>query len=255
MLVFLLLPLLRGGDTPAVHRAAAMELARQGDWRAAEERQREAMAACASCDAETRMGLRAELAAYLVLGGFPEAAAPLWRQSLAELAADSPSRTTALLGLGVALHAAGRTADAAKAWEEACLRAEEDRERAACQFNIAVAKMEREPVWSELEELLPVLLTAPGPMSRATALLQTARAAAWAGRRNRAMELLARAEAVVRDELSARHPFLADIFHARAEASEEKEAKAWRKRAARAASGRGWERGTVSAAELKKKPR
>jgi tetratricopeptide (TPR) repeat protein len=255
---FAILPLSAGQD-PGAARSAASAFAHRGDWRSAESHQRQALAACHSCSPEDRAVLRAELAGYLTLGGFPEAAIPLWKQSLAELPADSRLGPISFLGLGVALHAAGRTRDAQAAWTQAChAPANDTLENAACRFNVAAARMDSGDVWSEMEELLPVLLTVNGPISRATVLIQTARAAHMAGRFSRALTLLDRADTVIVGELDEKHPFRAMVFHARAEIAaklgDRKEAKLWRKKAARLPGKNGWDRGTVSIEELKGKP-
>ena len=176
LFVLAILPLSAGPDPAAARSASAA--ARRGDWRSAESLQRQALQSCRPCTPDDLAILRAELAGYLTLGGFPEAAIPLWNRSLADLPAASPLRPTSFLGLGVAFHAAGRVREARQAWVRACHAPTSDQlQNAACRFNIAVARMESAPVWSELEELLPVLLTVDGAISRATVLLQTARAA------------------------------------------------------------------------------
>lgn len=76
------LPLSAGQD-PVAARSAASAFARRGDWRGAEFQQRQALQSCRPCTPEDAAVLRAELAGYLTLGGFPEAAIPLWNRSLA----------------------------------------------------------------------------------------------------------------------------------------------------------------------------
>ena len=259
--VFCLLAILplSAGEDPHIGRDAALASARRGHWRAAESQQRAALAACRACTAEELAVLRAELAGYLTLGGFPEAAIPLWKQSLSELPQQSRLRATSLLGLGVAYQDAGRGADAKRAWEQACKAPLLDAiETAACRFNIAVARMDTAIVWSEMEEILPTLLTANGAISRATALLQTARAAALAGQGPRAAQLLDQADAVIVWELDPKHPFRAFVYHAQAQLAEKqgngKEASAWRKKAAKVPEQKGWDRGTVSLEELRRGP-
>ena len=258
LFVFAILPLAAGPD-PAAARSAASASARRGDWRSAESHQRRALQSCRPCTPESLSILRAELAGYLTLGGFPEAAIPLWNRSLADLPAVSPLRPTSFLGLGVALHAAGRVREARQAWDRACHAPTGDQlQDAACRFNIAVARMDSASVWSEMEELLPVLLTFDGPISRATVLLQTARAAHLASQPNRALALLDQADAVIVRELDERHPFRASVFDARAQIAakngDNKQAKLWRKKAQKLPEPKGWDRGTVSIEELKGKP-
>lgn len=258
LLFFFAVLSLSAGQDPNSGRMAAIAAAHRGDWRAAEEHERRALAACRDCSPEVQAVLRAELAGYLTLGGFPEAAAALWRQSLQSLPANSPHRAAAYLGLGVALHSAGHTTDAAKAWRMACAAAENDTvANAACRFNVAVARMDAEPVWSELESVLPVLMTIDGPLSRATVLLQTARAAIGANQSKRARLLLAQADVVITQELHPQHPFLAIVYQTESQlaaiAGDQKQAKLWRKKAAKLPAGKGWDRATVSLDELKGK--
>lgn len=257
LLLPLLLPFAATAETPAARRADALEAARAGNWRRAEEHQLQVIALCRPCTAETLAYLRSELANYLVLGGFPEAAIPLWKQSLTELPAASEERITQWLGLGVALHAAGRTTDAMAAWKQACTHAAPgSREQAACRFNVAVARIDTEPVWSELEEILPTLLTAEGPMSRATALIQTAHAAILAKHAHRARALLDHADTIVERELSSAHPFRSVIFAARARLAEAegngRQARRWRKLSRKSAPAHGWEPHTVSLDDLRR---
>lgn len=260
MFLLAILPLSAGED-PGAARSAAQSAARRGDWRSAETHGREALRSCLACTVEERAILRGELAGYLTLGGFPEAAIPLWRQSLLELPVGSSRlRVVAELGLGVAFHAGGRAAAAEKAWARACgLPGVPAVERAACRFNLAAARMESGMVWGELEEILPVLLTVPGAVSRATALLQTARAATLEGKTARAWALLDEAEGVIVRELDERHPFRSAVYEARAEVAarrgDGKEAKLWRRKAARMPETKGWERGTVSVEGLRGKTR
>lgn len=259
MFLFTLLPLTAGEESGAA-RSAARISALRGDWRTAETEQRRALALCRGCTPEELAGLRADLAGYLTLGGFPEAAIPLWKTSIAELAEGSPMAAVSQIGLGVSLHAAGRAAEAERVWAQACRTALADKaEDAACRFNIAVARMETAPVWGELEELLPVLLSEAGPMGRVTALLQTARGAIAVGRLSRAAELLDQAEGTISEALDARHPFRRLVYEARAGMAERegkrKEAREWRKKALRAVERNGWERGTVSVEELRGKRR
>ena len=252
------LPLSAGQD-PVAARSAASAFARRGDWRGAESHQRQALQSCRPCTPEDVAVLRAELAGYLTLGGFPEAAIPLWNRSLAELPSGSRLRATSFLGLGVALHAAGRTREAQKAWATACQAPTNGiLENAACRFNVAVVRMDTAPVWSEMEELLPILLTVDGAISRATVLLQTARAADIANRPNRAGALLDQADAVIVGELDEKHPFRAAVFNARAhlavKSGDKKQAALWQKKARKLPEQSGWERGTVSIEELRGKP-
>lgn len=255
--LFALLPLSGGEESPAVYRAAASDSAQLGHWRAAEASQRRALELCRHCSLDDRATLRAELATYLVLAGFPEAAVPLWKHSLAELPETSAHRATHLTGLGVALHAAGHFHDARKAWDSACKLAE-GMDLTSCRFNIAVARMETADVWSEMETLLAQLLTAPGPLTRATALLQTARAATRSARLRRAALLLDQADAVIVWELHAKHPFRRLVYDARAQLADRegdhKLARSWRKKAAQSAPSDGYSRGTVSLEELKRGP-
>jgi len=217
ILFFALILPLSAGQNPIAARSAASISARQGDWRSAEMHQREALQACRACSIEDLAVLRAELGNYLTLGGFPEAAIAAWNRSLAELPADSRLRPSSYLGLGVALHAAGRRREAEKAWGQACGHPLGDKlEDAACRFNVAVARMASEPVWSELEALLPTLLAVDGAVSRATILMQTARAAMLAQRFVRALGLLDQAESIIIIELDERHPFRAMVFESRA---------------------------------------
>jgi tetratricopeptide (TPR) repeat protein len=258
LFLFAILPL-SGAQDLADPRSAAVSSAGHGDWRSAESHQREALQSCRACTPEDRAVLRGELAGYLTLGGFPEAAIALWNRSLAEFPANSKLRPTSFLGLGVALFAAGHTREAQKAWEQACNTPHYDAVGdAACRFNLAVARMDSMPVWSELELLLPVLLTINGPISRVTVLLQTARAAQHENRPNRALALLDQAEAVLIGELDEKHPFRALIFGARAETAAQegnrKQAKLWRKKARKLPAAKGWDRTTVSIEELKAKP-
>ena len=258
-LFFLLILPLSAGQDPIAARSAAIASARKGDWRSAESHQREALQACRACSIEEIAVLRAELANYLTLGGFPEAAIALWNRSLAELPADSRLGPSSYLGLGVALHAAGRGREADNAWEKACGHSLGNKlEDAACRFNVAVARMDSEPVWSELEALLPTLLAVDGAMSRATILMQTARAALLARQFDRALGLLDQAESVIVAELDARHPFRAMVYESRAEiaarAGDRKAAAQWNKKARQIPAAKGWERGTVSLEELKGKP-
>ena len=251
----LLLPLSGGEESPAAHRAAAIASARLGNWRSAETHQRRALELCPNCAPEDRALLRSELATYLVLAGFPEAAAPLWRRSIAELPPASAHIATQYIGLGVALHAGGHTAEANAAWQKACRAANGDKfEDAACRFNIAVVRAD----WSELESLLPTLLTVPGALTRATALLQTANAAITAGHPARARLLLDQADAVIVWELSEKHPFRASVYDARAHlaeaAGDAKEAKQWRRKAQKENGAERYPRGTVSLEELKRRP-
>lgn len=254
-LLCLLLPLSSGEESPAARRAAATASARLGHWRSAEADQRRALELCPDCSPEDRAVLRSELATYLVLGGFPEAAAPLWKRSLAELPATSPLIATQYIGLGVALLAAGHAAEARAAWDKACRAAGNDKfEDAACRFNIAVLRAD----WSELESLLPTLLTVPGALTRATALLQTARAAITAGHPARASLLLDQADAVILWELSPSHPFRAAVYDARARLAETtghaREAKLWRRKAQKENSAERYPSGAVSIKELKRRP-
>jgi len=249
---------LSAGQDPAAARSAASASARRGDWRSAESHQRQALQSCDPCAPGDLAILRAELAGYLTLGGFPEAAIPLWNRSLAEISANSPLRSTAFLGLGVALHAAGRVREARQAWTNACHSPAIDQlQSAACRFNIAVARMDSAPVWSEMEELLPVLLTIDGAISRATVLLQTARAAQLANQPNRALALLDQADAVIVWELDESHPFRGTVFDARAQIAakngDNKQARLWRNKARKLPQAKGWDRGTVSIDELKGK--
>ena len=200
--------------------------------------------------------LRAELAGVLVHGGFPEGAIAVWRQAIVAAGPSAALRAMAESGLGVALYTAGRQAEAERVWVRACKAlAGYAEEQASCRFNLAVARMERENVWGELEELLPVLLRVEGALSRATALLQTARSAYRAGEFGRARTLAEQAEAVVGGELSAEHPLMGSVYAIRAEIAETrgslKEARQWRKKAARP-RGEGWNKGSVSVEELKR---
>jgi hypothetical protein len=249
---FAILPLSAGTD-PSAARSAAAAAARVGDWRGAELYQREALRACHRCTVEDLALLRSELATFLTLGGFPEAAIPLCQRSIAELPLGSPLRAASYLGLGVAYHAARRVNDARKAWNLACeSSASGTLEHAACRFNIAVAQMDA-TTWSEVERLLPVLLTVEGPVSRATILIHAARAAVLAKKPGRAVSLLDRADA----ELNDTHPFRAQIFMARAEVAslqgDRKQSNLWRKKARKLPQKSGWERATVSLDELKGK--
>lgn len=244
----------------AAHRAAAAASARLGHWRQAEASQRLALDACRACAPEARAVLRAELASFLTLGGFPEAAVALWKQSLAELPGGSPEVAAAQMGLGVALYTAGHREDAKQAWKLACFAASTDPQTsAACRFNVAVARMASEPVWSELEEVLPTLLAAPGAVNRATALLQTSASAIAVGRLHRAALLADQAEAVISAELDPKHPFLAIVYVLRARLADARgdgrQARSWRKKAASIPQSNGWNRETISVDELKEKPR
>jgi len=258
LFVLIVLPLSAGQD-PNAARTAAAASARRGDWRAAESHQRQALDSCSPCSLEDRAILRAELAGYFTLGGFPEAAIPLWRRSIEELPASSRLRGTSFLGLGVALHAAGRDREANRAWTTACEAPTNGRlENAACRFNVAVARMSIAPVWSDMEELLPILLTMEGALGRATVLLQTARAARLANQITRAGALLDQADAIIVAELDEKHPFRVAVFNSRAELAasngDSKQAGAWQKKARKLPEKKGWERGTVSIEELKGKP-
>lgn len=259
LLFFAVILPLSAGQDPSAARSAASAAARHGDWRSAESHQRQALQFCRLCSLDDLAILRGELAGYLTLGGFPEAAIALWNRSLADLPADSRLRPTSFLGLGVALHAAGRPREARKAWSQACgMQVRDKLEDAACRFNIAVARLGTAPVWSELEELLPVLLLAEGPLSRATVLLQTARAAQLAHQPDRAIALLDQADAVIIAELDEQHPFRASVFTTRAQIAaqngDSKQAGLWKKKARKLPARKGWERGTVSIEELKGKP-
>ncbi len=250
---------LSAGQDPTNGRLAALAAAHRGDWRTAEDQQRQALDACRECTPEARAVLRAELAGYLTLGGFPEAAVALWRQSLQSLPVDSPLRAATYLGLGVALHSAGHTAEAGKVWRQACAGTENGSiDNTACRFNVAVASMETAPVWSELETILPLLMTINGPLSRATVLMQTARAAILANQPERARLLLAQADAVITLELNPKHPFLAIVYRLEAQLAaktgDNKQVKLWRKKASKLPEGKGWDRGTVSIEEWKGKP-
>lgn len=259
LFVLTLLPL-SAGDAPGEGRAAASAAARRGDWRGAEYHQQQALSACGRCGAEDRFVLRAELAGYLVLGGFPEAAIPIWRRSLLELPEESPSREIAEIGLGVALYAAGRLAEASGPWSRACGAARTASPKdAACRFNLAVSRMEVIDAWPELETILPILQKSSGPITRTTALLQTARAALLAGKLSRADDLLNQADLLIVTELNARHPFRAMVYETRAlladKKGERKAGKAWRRKAAAVPQRGEWERATVSMDELKGKAR
>lgn len=254
-----ILPLLTAED-PNNGRLAAAAAARRGNWRAAESSQRQALQDCAACTPADRAILRAELAGYLTLGGFPEAAIPLWKRSLLELPANSPERALHRLGLGVAYHAAGRLEDANREWAAACAVHENTAlETATCRFNIAVARIGTGDVWSEMEQILPAILSANGPIGRATALLQTGRAAIFAGQFDRAAGLLTQADTLIAAELDEQHPFRALVYEARAESAkrqgQSKEARMWRKRATKIPIGKGWDRQTVSVGELQDEPR
>lgn len=244
----------------AANRAAAALAASRGQWRQAETSQRLALDACRDCVPEDRAILRAELAGYLTLGGFPQAAVALWKHSLAELPPGSPELPAAHIGLGVALYTAGHREDAQKAWKLACFTGTlEPLAAAACRFNVAVARMDAGPIWSELEEVLPTILAAPGASNRATALLQTAAAALAVGRHDRAGLLIDQAEAVVTAELDPRHPFLAIAYALRARLADARGdarlARSWRKKAAAIPNANGWNSHTVSIDDLKEKPR
>lgn len=257
VLFLALVPALHGGDRLAEESCAkARAEAKMGRWRAAEGHYRTAIAACGECTIEETTILRAELAGVLVHGGYPEAAVAVWRQAIVAAKDAGALRAMVESGLGVALFAAGRHAEAERVWVKAC-RALEGyaMEQASCRFNLAVARMERADVWGELEELLPVLMRVEGALSRTTALLQTARAACRAGEVGRARTLAEQAEAVVRGELIAEHPLMGSVYEIRAEIAEArggwKEARAWRKKAARP-RGEGWKKGSVSVEELKR---
>lgn len=258
-LAMLLTPLC-AGESPTgsavATRAAAAEAARQGNWRRAEEQQRAAIAACVQCSLAERTALRSELAGYLTLGGFPEAAIATWRQLLAELRPGEPQHTFAELGLGVALHAAGRSAEARAVWQRACLEVIDVNLRLACRFNSAVERIGTGPAWGELEEILPQLLALSGPVNRTTALLQTARAAIAEGQLPRAGQLLDQAEAILDRELAPHHPFRAELYEERAALAmaqgERKIARQWQKKAASLSAAGGWERGSVSVDDLRK---
>jgi tetratricopeptide (TPR) repeat protein len=261
-LAILLTPLCAGehpAGSPAAYRDAAATAARQGDWRSAEEQQRAALNACRQCAAAERAVLRGELAGYLTLGGFPEAAITTWKHSLAELPPTDPHYTFAQLGLGVAFHAAGRVAEAMAIWQRACPDVLEENTRLACRFNAAVNRIGTAPAWGELEEILPSLLALASPVNRTTALLQTARAAIAEGRFPRAGDLLDQAEAILDAELAARHPFRATLYEERASLAaaqgHRKVARQWQKKAASLSAGGGWERGSVSVDDLRKQSR
>jgi tetratricopeptide (TPR) repeat protein len=252
--------LLSAQQDPNPGRLAARAAAHRGDWRSAEHLQRQSLDACRACPAEERAVLRAELAGYLTLGNFPEAAVPLWKQTLSELPQASPLLPGAYLGLGVALFAAGQSRQAHRAWETACSHPSTSvLESAACRFNIAVAQMPSPASWSEMEHLLPTLLPVAGPISRATLLLQTAHAARFAAQPARSLALLSQAEQAVTEGLDPRHPFRAAIFMARAElaaaAGDKKTARLWRKKAGKLPPGQHMDRGTVSIDELRGKSR
>ncbi len=259
----LLLQPLRAGEhpagSPAAYREAAATAARQGDWRRAEEQQRAALDACRGCAAAERAVLRGELAGYLTLGGFPEAAMAAWKHSLAELRPGEPQHTFAQLGLGVALHAAGRSAEAAAIWKRACPEALEANVRLACRFNAAADRIGTAPAWGELEELLPSLLALPSAVNRTTALLQVARAALAEGRLPRAGQLLDQAEAVLDQELGPGHPFRTALYEERAALAtargDRKLSRQWHKKAASLPHGGGWERGSVSLGDLRRENR
>ena len=257
VLFLALVPALYGGDRVAEESCAkARAEAKLGRWRAAEGHYRTALAACAGCSVEEMTILRAELAGVLVHGGFPEAAVAVWRQAIVAVGSSTPLRAMAESGFGVALYAAGRQVEAERVWVRACAGLDGFAvEQASCRFNLAVARMDRENVWGELEELLPVLLRVEGALSRTTALLQTARAAWRAGEVGRARTLAEQAEAVVHAELFGEHPLMGSVYEIRAEIAEArglvKEAKAWRKKAARP-RGEGWKRESVGVEELKR---
>jgi tetratricopeptide (TPR) repeat protein len=239
-------------------RLAALAAAHRGDWRSAEQLQRRVVEACRACSPEDRAIVRAELAGYLTLGNFPEAAIPLWKQTIAELPAASPLYAGAYLGLGVALFAAGQPRQAHQAWDSACSHPSASTlESAACRFNVAVARPESAASWSEMEHLLPVLLPSIGPLGRATVLLQTAHAAQSAGQPARALALLNQAESVVTGELNPNHPFRGAVFQTRATiaaaAGDKKQARLWRKKAEKLPMEKQWDRGTVSIEELRGK--
>jgi len=248
LVLCLLVPLSGGEESPAAHRAAAIASARLGNWRSAETHQRRALELCPNCAPEDRALLRSELATYLVLAGFPEAAAPLWRRSIAELPPASAHIATQYIGLGVALHAGGHTAEANAAWQKACRAANGDKfEDAACRFNIAVVRAD----WSELESLLPTLLTVPGALTRATAPLQTANAAITAGHPAPPPPPPQPAHAVTRrgpPRVYAARPHPAEA------AGDAKEAKQWRRKAQKENGAERYPRGTVSLEELKRRP-
>jgi len=257
LILFLaLVPALHGGDRRAEEFCAkARAEVKLGRWRTAGAHYREAISACAGCSVEEVTILRAELANVLVHGGFPEAGAAVWRQAI-EGAGDSAAlRAMAESGLGVALFAAGRSADAERVWRRACQALDGyEVEQASCRFNLAVARMDSAPVWSELEVLLPVLMRVEGAITRVTALLQTARAAQRAGESGRARTLAEQADAIVRAEMFAEHPVMGSVYAVRAEIAEArglyKEAREWRKKAARP-RGEGWKKESVSVEELK----
>src|SRR6187402_1810501 len=98
LLFFAVILPLSAGQDPSAARSAASDSARRGDWRSAEAHQRQALQWCQPCSLDDLAILRGELAAYLTLGGFPEAAIALWNRSLAGLAADSRLRHTSFLG-------------------------------------------------------------------------------------------------------------------------------------------------------------
>lgn len=254
-----LVPALHGGDRAAVESCAkARAEIKRGRWLAAESHYRTALAACGGCTVEEKLVLRSELATALVHGGFAEAAVAEWRRSMAEIDAAPELRAIAESGLGVALFATGRRIEAERVWRKACGSLDGFAlAQASCRFNLAVARMDRENVWGELEELLPVVLDVEGAIYRATALLQTSRAALRAGEIGRARTLAERAETVVRSELDGEHPVMGSVYAIRAEIAEAsglgREAKEWRKKLARP-RGEGWKAGSVSVEELRRKP-
>ncbi|MBM3784174.1 MAG: hypothetical protein FJW30_07420 [Acidobacteria bacterium] len=231
--------------------ASARQAAIRGEWKVAENAYFSALLACAQCSPEAKLILRSELANVLVHGGSPEAAAAQWRRAMLEIEGLDPRlKAVAESGLAVALYTGGHKAEANRYWGRACVRLEGlNPEHAACRFNAAVARMESENVWSELEELLPSMLTVDSPATRTTARLQTARAAAVAGAHGRAKTLAEQAGA----ELASDHPLMDTVYGVKAEIAEargaSKEAKVWRKKV-RA----GINTGRVSADQWRRKP-
>lgn len=249
-------------------RSQAMRQVQVGDWKKAESLAASAVEACRdeNCPSGDLAVLEAEQAGILVHGGFPQAAIPLWRRALthAGTGADATRlRASLLLGLGTAFDAAGQSARAIETWGKACpMLAGFEPEYASCRFNLAVANRDAAAAWSEMESLLPTLLTAESALTRAVALTQTAQAAASAAQPERAHLLAEQAEAVIAAELSPQHPALAGAYSAHAlaahAAGDRKLARRWDNKARALLqynSSRSWTQATVPAKELGRDPR
>lgn len=249
-----------GSDDVDSLRRHAAGFARAGDFQRATADQEKALLDCQKsgllCPSADVAVLRAELAGYYVQGGYPEAAIPLWRRNILQTNPDEPMHNVSRLGLAVALFSAGNQKMAVKMWTELCHKLRPaSLEAASCRFSLAVAGKDHQPVWSELEQLLPRLMQAPGAQTRVTALLQTADAARLEGRRGRALNLVQQAQGIIETELGSGHPDLAWVYHLRA-ALNPGEAKRWNKLARRSAEkSRGWQRPSVSVADLRKEGR